>query len=372
MIKSLTNSLNSGPKAEQSKMALQGVDSSPQKFADNMNELLTDELTMDITKPQQNGPKTAIDSVSDSGDSVSVTSSLEMGEERIFLTSFQETLTDLTGLPNSDLTNTAAGASIPAELTLNMVQAGRKLVGSFSEVSNIGMMSPKTATSTSPKAIFTPLALEMVGIGNSLANTSEELSLSLDAGNRGQMSKAADTPLSDLRLEAGVDRAAVVSTAGSAKTNMTATQSGSVDAGIKLSNTEAQQLADEMATHVRVLKSQSGGEVKLNLHPAELGRMSISVSTEGSETKVIFVVENTQARQSIETALPRLREMLYEAGLSLTESDVSERQDDPKSTEEDDQETASSVDSANTKSCIMRPIEKSVLIDPDRLLDTFA
>ena len=178
--------------------------------------------------------------------------------------------------------------------------------------------------------------------------------------------------MSDLRLEAGVDRAAVVSTAGSAKTNMTATQSGSVDAGIKLSNTEAQQLADEMATHVRVLKSQSGGEVKLNLHPAELGRMSISVSTEGSETKVIFVVENTQARQSIETALPRLREMLDEAGLSLTESDVSERQDDPKSTNEDEQETASSVDSANTKSCIMRPIETSVFIDPDRLLDTFA
>ena len=49
MIKSLTNSLDSGPKAEQSKMALQGVDSSPQKFADNMNELLTDVLTMDLS-----------------------------------------------------------------------------------------------------------------------------------------------------------------------------------------------------------------------------------------------------------------------------------------------------------------------------------
>ena len=372
MIKSLTNSLDSGPKAEQSKMALQGVDSSPQKFADNMNELLTDGLTMDITKPQQNGPKTAIDSVSASGDSVSVTSSLEMGEECIFLTSFQETLTDLTGLPNSDLTNTAAGASIPAELTLNMVQAGRKLAGSFLEIPNTGMTSSKMAPSTASAATFTPSQLETMEIGNSLASTSEELSLLLNDANRGQMSKAADTPLPDLRLEAGVDRAAVVSTAGSAKTNVTATQSGSVDAGIKLSNTEAQQLADEMATHVRVLKSQSGGEVKLNLHPAELGRMSISVSTEGSETKVIFVVENTQARQSIETALPRLREMLDEAGLSLTESDVSERQDDPKSTEEDDQDKGSLVDSGETKSSNVRPIEMSVFIDPDRLLDTFA
>ena len=153
---------------------------------------------------------------------------------------------------------------------------------------------------------------------------------------------------------------------------MTAGQSGSVDTGIKLSNTEPQQFAGEMATHVRVLKSQSGGEVKLNLHPAELGRLSISVSTEGSETKVIFVVENTQARQSIETALPRLREMLDQAGLSLTESDVSERRDDRKSTNDDNQHTDSLVDSGDTKSSNLRPMEMSVFIDPDRLLDTFA
>ena len=372
MIEAFASSLDSGLKAEQPKMASQGVDSRPQKFADNMNELLTDELTMDITKPQQHGPKTANDSVSASSDSVSVPPGLEAGKESILQSNFQETLTDLTSLPNSDFTNTAAGGSIPAELTLNMVEAGRKLAGSSLEVPNTGMTSTKTTASTASNATITPVALETVGIGNSGGSTSEEVSLLLDASNRGHVSKATDTPLPDLRLEAGADRAAVASTAGIAKDQMSARQPGSVDTSIKLSNTEPQQFAGEMATYVRVLKSQSGGEVKLNLHPAELGRMSISVSTEGSETKVIFVVENTQARQSIETALPRLREMLDEAGLSLTESDVSERQDDPKAPEEDDQETAISVDSANTKSSNVRPIEMSVFIDPDRLLDTFA
>ena len=323
---------------------------------------------MDITKPQQHGPKTAIDSVSDSGDSVSVTSGLEVGKESIF----QETLTDLTGLPNSDLANIAAGASRPAELTLNMVQAGRKLAGSFLEIPNTGMTSSKMAPSTASAATFTPSQLETMEIGNSLASTSEELSLLLNDANRGPMSKATDTPLKDQRQDAGPDRALVASAAGIAKAHMTASQSGTLDTGIKLSNTEPQQFAGEMATHVRVLKSQSGGEVKLNLHPAELGRMSISVFTEGSETKVIFVVENTQARQSIETALPRLREMLDEAGLSLTESDVSERQDDRKSTNEDDQDKGSLVDSGDTKISNVRPIEMSVFIDPDRLLDTFA
>ena len=372
MIEPLTGSLDSGPKAEQPKMASQGVDSSPQKFADNMNELLTDERTMDITKPQQYGPKTASESVSDSSDSVDVASDSVEGEEGAFPTNFQQTLTDLIVQPHSDFTPIAAGASIPTELTLNMVEAGRKLAGSFSEVPNIGMMSSEMTTSTASKVLSVPAALETVGIGNSLASTSEELSLLLDPGNRGQVSKAADTPLPDPRPEAGVVRTAVASTIGIAKTHMTAGQSGSVDTGIKLSNTEPQQFAGEMATHVRVLKSQSGGEVKLNLHPAELGRMSISVSTEGSETKVIFVVENTQARQSIETALPRLREMLDQAGLSLTESDVSERRDDRKSANDDDQHSGSLVDSGDTKSSNLRPMEMSVFIDPDRLLDTFA
>ena len=210
MIEAFTSSLDSGPKAEQPKMASQGVDSSPQKFADNMNELLTDELTMDIMKPQQYGPKTASESVSDSNDSVDVASDSVEGEEGAFPTNFQQTLTDLIGQPHSDLTTIAAGASIPTELTLNMVEAGRKLAESFSEVPNIGMMSSKMTTSTASKVLSVPVALETVGIGNSLASTSEELSLLLDAGNRGQVSKAAETPLPDPRPDAGVVRTAVL------------------------------------------------------------------------------------------------------------------------------------------------------------------
>ena len=147
---------------------------------------------MDIMKPQQYGPKTASESVSDSNDSVDVASDSVEGEEGAFPTNFQQTLTDLIGQPHSDFTTIGAGASIPTELTLNMVEAGRKLAGSFSEVPNIGMMSSKMTTSTASKVLSVPVALETVGIGNSLASTSEELSLLLDAGNRGQVSKAAE------------------------------------------------------------------------------------------------------------------------------------------------------------------------------------
>ena len=50
--------------------------------------------------------------------------------------------------------------------------------------------------------------------------------------------------------------------------------------------------------------------------------MSITVITESGETKVAFVAETASARQAIENALPRLREMLEQAGLSLSDSEV--------------------------------------------------
>jgi flagellar hook-length control protein FliK len=163
----------------------------------------------------------------------------------------------------------------------------------------------------------------------------------------------------------------VASSAAVFKTELTARQPVSFDAGIKLSNTEPQQFAGEMATHVRVLKSQSGGEVKLNLHPAELGRMSISVSTEGNETRVAFVVETSQARQAVETALPRLRDMLENAGLSLSDSDVSEQRDPQADAGErgpgSSREETTSPDSDDVSASTVL----SVTIDPDRLVDTY-
>ena len=135
---------------------------------------------------------------------------------------------------------------------------------------------------------------------------------------------------------------------------------------------EQHQFANDMATHVRVLKGQGGGEAKLNLHPMELGRMSITVATEGSETKVMFVVETAQARQSVEAAMPRLREMLDQAGLSLTDSDVAERKDQPQSGDGETWSSEKSAGFATNQDADTEVLQISVSMDSERLLDTFA
>ena len=145
---------------------------------------------------------------------------------------------------------------------------------------------------------------------------------------------------------------------------------------------ERPQLTNDLAANVRLLSNQGGGEAKLHLNPAELGRMSISVSTEGNETKVVFVVETAQARQSIESALPRLKEMLEQSGLSLTDSDVSERRSQQSQTQseggsgdgsaESQHRAAHSPGDDSADVAVADAVTLSLSLDPDRILDTFA
>ena len=145
-----------------------------------------------------------------------------------------------------------------------------------------------------------------------------------------------------------------------------------VDQSLDLNQTSKQQQASEMATFVRVLKNQGGGEAKINLHPAELGRMSISVSTDATDTKVSFVVETAQARQVIEAAMPKLKELLEQSGLSLSDSDVTEHHRKAANEKTDDRaRSRQSADRSETQG-EGGELTLSVALDTNRLLDAYA
>ena len=67
-------------------------------------------------------------------------------------------------------------------------------------------------------------------------------------------------------------------------------------------------------------------EATVQLHPAELGRLHVTISTEGDHARVLFVTETAHAREAIEQSLPRLRELLQQSGLDLAQGDVSYRE----------------------------------------------
>ena len=63
---------------------------------------------------------------------------------------------------------------------------------------------------------------------------------------------------------------------------------------------------------------------ELRLDPEDLGAMQVKISMNGDSATVSMVVQSTQAREALEQATPRLREMLAEHGLSLGESSVNQ------------------------------------------------
>ena len=83
------------------------------------------------------------------------------------------------------------------------------------------------------------------------------------------------------------------------------------------------EFAGELANRLQVFARNGGHEATLQLHPADLGRLQVSITTDGEQARVLFVADSAAARDAIEQSMPRLREMLAQSGLQLSHSDVS-------------------------------------------------
>lgn len=259
-------------------------------------------------------------------------------------------------------------------LAFSMMAAGQG-----SRVSHQLSNRPVTAVSTGTTAAGSTFN-NMTGALLSIEGTSSNLqepALSLESKIMDAFLSATREPTRFSQPEFVSDQRPVVAAPGTVSGNTaisgeTATkQSGFIEQPLDFSQSNKQQQATEMATYIRVLRNQGGGEAKVNLHPAELGRMSIAVTTEGNETKVAFTVETSQARQAVEASLPRLREMLEQAGLSLADSDVSEQSRQSRAEDESafSQSRGRKTNEADETSGAA--LSLSVRIDPERLLDTY-
>ena len=85
------------------------------------------------------------------------------------------------------------------------------------------------------------------------------------------------------------------------------------------------QFSDEVGDQVRVFVNNGLQEARLQLTPADLGRVQITINTEGDNARVVFVAETAAARDLLDQSMPRLREMLQQSGIQLAQGDVSDQ-----------------------------------------------
>ena len=139
-------------------------------------------------------------------------------------------------------------------------------------------------------------------------------------------------------------------------------------AEISLRTKEPEVFATGLATYLRVFKTEGVTEARLQLSPIELGRLAITIQTEGDDTRVSFVVENSQARSAVEASLPRLREMLEQSGLSLADAEVTEQHQNDR--EDRDGALPNSEDSSNDENQ-SDPSLVATSGDPSSLVDAY-
>ncbi|MGB5489708.1 MAG: flagellar hook-length control protein FliK, partial [Woeseiaceae bacterium] len=149
----------------------------------------------------------------------------------------------------------------------------------------------------------------------------------------------------------------------------------------------AQQSTDLIGTSVRdsawgekvgdrvvMMAANQLKQAEIRLTPAELGPLRVRVSVEDGNTHVTFHAQHAVTREALEQALPRLREMLAENGLSLGQADVSDRGVNDSGREQDSDGSAANLgaDDANDVALDLSAESSRRVSSSNGLVDTFA
>ncbi|OOE37311.1 hypothetical protein BZG04_04165 [Salinivibrio kushneri] len=81
-----------------------------------------------------------------------------------------------------------------------------------------------------------------------------------------------------------------------------------------------------LTERINVMLSKNLKQVDIRLDPPELGRMQIKLGINNDQASVHITVANQQARDVVEQAMPRLRDMLQQQGLQLAQGSVQQQE----------------------------------------------
>lgn len=76
---------------------------------------------------------------------------------------------------------------------------------------------------------------------------------------------------------------------------------------------------------VMMMVNQNIQSAELRMNPAHLGPVEVRIDMDDDQVSVAFTSRHAVVREAMESALPRLREMLDEHGLGLADTDISQQ-----------------------------------------------
>lgn len=125
-------------------------------------------------------------------------------------------------------------------------------------------------------------------------------------------------------------KADVIAPGAAAETGMTEFATTLTEAGVKSASARVAVPVGQpgwgraVGEQVVWFVSQNINSANLRLNPQHLGPLEMQVSLDGSQANVTFTSQHAVVREALESALPRLREMLADNGLNLANVNVSQ------------------------------------------------
>lgn len=192
------------------------------------------------------------------------------------------------------------------------------------EAANTGMVLPPSGhelPATAPGSAALPSVLAISSDGTA-GPTPAPLAREFLAGLRGLRQSPQDAkPIEFATIDTGDQTALPDIRAGTAATGNRANQ---FVLPVPLPATPAQQPAFDQAVGQRLmLMINSGGQdARLRVYPETLGSIDIRLKLDGEEARLTLVSPHASVRDALELAVPRLRELLTDAGVGLAQVDV--------------------------------------------------
>ncbi|MBN2872301.1 MAG: flagellar hook-length control protein FliK [Halothiobacillaceae bacterium] len=220
--------------------------------------------------------------------------------------------------PMARMARAGAGSPPWAEWVSRMAGGGQQASGRSAAVSP----APAGSTSASDEADWSggPVTAALGLAGRELPNVSrgERLTPTHWSALGGLSALSADASSETMMSYAGLSHAA-----GGSSSLSSGQSGGSIFTGQSATPSPNPQLPVQLGQQVQWMVGKGMSRANIELRPADLGPLKISIETQGDETRIALTATNAVTHGLLEQHLPRLREWLQESGLAHSEVDIS-------------------------------------------------
>ncbi|QSX32719.1 flagellar hook-length control protein FliK [Shewanella avicenniae] len=219
----------------------------------------------------------------------------------------------------------------PAVVTNSMADTINKGQQALLQMLSQRLATTSNATNDAPQGPATAVSAAQGDVDSSFVDKVMQLVTNADATNT---HAATMSPQMKFTAQIEVDSMAAVKDLQATQMHNLQQQQTQSPASVHLSLRQAneaqvnqqelvQRFAPVMRQQLLTMVKDGIQHAEIRLDPPELGSMTVKVQVRGDHTQVQFHVTQTQAKDLIDQAMPRLRDMLQQQGMNLADSQVS-------------------------------------------------